>query len=542
MSINIKFSDYSIDHIKDYVDNKLFLKLKRLNVDTIKDLTELDVDFFKKQRGVGKNAVNLLIQLKEYIVKNEDRVLKYVQDKTKIITIPKEDSSSNFLLHISSVVSTYCSFLKKTEYQTVIEKYYGISENKKLDYKDLGALFNYSAERVRQLRKKYLKEIQIFFENGVDEKKKIRINETLLNIILKIKEEFKNKGCIVLDDFKEYVKLNFNIINADKYHNELYLLFDIIGFTAYGKLETSFTESSLLSTDLNTYKNFPKIGEIAIDFLKNKCIDVSDEELIIRIKKSVGIFDNYQIINFLKRLPEIEILDNNRFQIKFHLLSRASDKAYRVLSLKGEEMYIDDIVNEINKEQSSHNLKLYNRESLTLPGDKRFKSFGKTGFWTLKDDVKSTDIIEKLIIKALYRLNKPSSLKEITKEVEKDRANVKENSIHILLSKICYKTVNNNYILKDWKSKYPELEIKEKRKSLKKRNPPSYRINQLDNVVHYLDKKAENKEYASKIIKDLEPLNEKYTSQSFYKLFENENYFQKIMENKSLIVKLKREI
>ena len=241
-------------------------------------------------------------------------------------------------------------------------------------------------------------------------------------------------------------------------------------------------------------------------------------------------------------MPEIEILDNNRFQIKFHLLSRASDKAYRVLSLKGEEMYIDDIVNEINKEQSSHNLKLYNRESLTLPGDKRFKSFGKTGFWTLKDDVKSTDIIEKLIIKALYRLNKPSSLKEITKEVEKDRANVKENSIHILLSKICYKTVNNNYILKDWKSKYPELEIKEKRKSLKKRNPPSYRINQLDNVVHYLDKKAENKEYASKIIKDLEPLNEKYTSQSFYKLFENENYFQKIMENKSLIVKLKREI
>ena len=85
MSINIKFSDYSIDYIKDYVDNKLFLKLKRLDVVTIKDLIELDLDFFKNQRGVGENAVKLLIQLKEYIVKNEDRVLKYVQDKTKII-------------------------------------------------------------------------------------------------------------------------------------------------------------------------------------------------------------------------------------------------------------------------------------------------------------------------------------------------------------------------------------------------------------------------------------------------------------------------
>ena len=33
-------------------------------------------------------------------------------------------------------------------------------------------------------------------------------------------------------------------------------------------------------------------------------------------------------------------------------------------------MYIDDIVHEINKEQSKYGLKIYNRESLTLPGDK----------------------------------------------------------------------------------------------------------------------------------------------------------------------------
>ena len=113
MSINIKFSEYSIDHIKDYIDNKLFLKLKRLDVESIKDLIELDIDFFKNQKGIGENAVNLLIQLKEYIGKNEERVLKYVQEKTNIITIPKEDSESNFLIQTSSVVSKYCSFFKK---------------------------------------------------------------------------------------------------------------------------------------------------------------------------------------------------------------------------------------------------------------------------------------------------------------------------------------------------------------------------------------------------------------------------------------------
>ena len=103
-----------------------------------------------------------------------------------------------------------------------------------------------------------------------------------------------------------------------------------------------------------------------------------------------------------------------------------------------------------------------------------------------------------------YRLDKPSSLKQIVNEVKKDRANVKESSVHILLSKICYKTVDNNYILKEWKSKYPKLDIKEKRNKIKKPNPPAYRKKQLDDVVKYLDKKEKNKEYASKIIKDLE--------------------------------------
>ena len=78
-----------------------------------------------------------------------------------------------------------------------------------------------------------------------------------------------------------------------------------------------------------------------------------------------------------------------------------------------------------------------------------------------------------------------------------------------------------------------------KRKSIKKPKPLTHRIKQLEDVIQYLNNKSENKEYASKLIKDLEPLNEKYSSQSFYKLFENENYFEKIMENKSLFVKLK---
>lgn len=542
----IKFSGYNIDLIKEHIDTKLYLKLKRLNVSSIEDLLAIDIqEFSRYNRAAEKNTVVLLLNLKEYIIKNEDEVLDFIKEKTKVITLPKNNSELNLLLQISSIVRSFCSYLKKPEYQLIIEKYYGISEGKKLDYQELAALYNYSPERIRQLQKTHLQAIKSFFENGVDEHKKIRIHQDILDAIFKIKEDFQNKGCIVLDDFKQYLKVHFNLNFNDTYSNELDLLFDIIGFNTYGKLETNFTESLLLSTDAKTHKTFPTIGKIAITFLKKKCIDVSEDDLIIKIKKTIGTFENYQIINFLKRLPEIEtfeIAGANRFQIKFHLLPGASDKAFRVLSLKGEQMYIDDIVHEINKEQSKYGLKIYKRESLTLPGDRRFKSFGKTGYWTLKEDPKSTDIIKKLILRALYRLDKPSSFDQIFNEVKKERKNVNKNSIHTLLLNICYKTVDDNYILKDWKSKYPELIIKGKRKTTKKPSPPSHRVRQLEDVIHYLKQKSENREYASKLIKDLEAKDEKYTRQSFYNLFENETYFNKIKEKTSLIVKLKDRI
>ena len=71
-----------------------------------------------------------------------------------------------------------------------------------------------------------------------------------------------------------------------------------------------------------------------------------------------------------------------------------------------------------------------------------------------------------------------------------------------MLSKICFKSVDNYYILKDWKSKYPQLVVKEKRKSIKKPKPLTHRIKQLEDVIQYLNNKLENKEYASKLIKD----------------------------------------
>ena len=51
--MNIKFSNYSIDLIKDFINNKLF-KIKRLEILSIRDLIELDVDFLRIKKELEK--------------------------------------------------------------------------------------------------------------------------------------------------------------------------------------------------------------------------------------------------------------------------------------------------------------------------------------------------------------------------------------------------------------------------------------------------------------------------------------------------------
>ena len=203
-------------------------------------------------------------------------------------------------------------------------------------------------------------------------------------------------------------------------------------------------------------------------------------------------------------------------------------------------MYIDDIVSKINSLQIEHKSKLYDRHSLTLHSDKRFKSFGKTGKWILSSSNTPTETIEILIKKAVIRLDKPSTLEEIISKVNEERKNVNIKSIQILLSKICHKTDGKLYILKEWKNKYKDLNLLEKRKKYTRKNQPIYRLNQIKDVTAYLENKNQNKDYAPSIIKSLSSKDSKYTTQSFYKIFENKKYFEKIFEGKSLIIKLKK--
>jgi hypothetical protein len=540
---NIKFSDYSIDNLKSFLEKKLFLKLNKIGVKTIGDFEKLTLNEFSSHKGIGSNAIKLFLDFKTYFKNNKISLFDKIKEENelKILPISKFESEDlNFLEELSKTVINFCDNTLKVKYSKIFLDYYGLGTDKSSNA-DIALINNISNERVRQIRIKILKQFIQFVNQGIDLKNKIKLREDITNNLNKIKLEFNGIECFVFKEFKKYFSTEFKINSIDNFSNELEFLIDFLNYSFLGKLESQYTKAVIVTTNLKSKKIYSKIIEHTLLILKKECIKISENDLIINLKKKIGRFENKNIIRFIKTLPEIDCIKvngNYLYEIKFHLLSRASDKAYRILHENKKEMYIDDIVSKINSLQIEYKSKLYDRHSLTLHSDKRFKSFGKTGKWILSSSNTPTETIETLIKKALIRLDKPSTLEEIISKVNEERKNVNIKSIQILLSKICHKTDDKLYILKEWKNKYKDLKLLEKRKKYIRKNQPIYRLNQIKDVTVYLENK--NKDYASSIIKSLSSKDSKYTTQSFYKIFENKKYFEKIFEGKSLIIKLKK--
>ena len=540
---NIKFSDYSIDNLKSFLEKKLFLKLNKIGVKTIGDFEKLTLNEFSSHKGIGSNAIKLFLDFKTYFKNNKISLFDKIKEENelKILPISKFKSDElNFLEELSKTVINFCDNTLKVKYSKIFLAYYGLGTDKSSNA-DIALINNISNERVRQIRIKILKQFIQFVNQGIDLKNKIKLREDITNNLNKIKLEFNGIECFVFKEFKKYISTEFKINSIDNFSNELEFLIDFLNYSFLGKLESQYTKAVIVTTNLKSKKIYSKIIEHTLLTLKKECIKISENDLIINLKKKIGRFENKNIIRFIKTLPEIDCIKvngNYLYEIKFHLLSRASDKAYRILHENKKEMYIDDIVSKINSLQIEYKSKLYDRHSLTLHSDKRFKSFGKTGKWILSSSNTPTETIETLIKKALIRLDKPSTLEEIISKVNEERKNVNLKSIQILLSKICHKTDDKLYILKEWKNKYKDLKLLEKRKKYIRKNQPIYRLNQIKDVTVYLENK--DKDYASSIIKSLSSKDSKYTTQSFYKIFENKKYFEKIFEGKSLIIKLKK--
>lgn len=539
-------SEILIKNIREEIPSILMAKLEAANLSNLEEVLSIELQEFSQGKGIGKAVVNKMQEFQERIRENLEEFADLQTQNTKVHYLPiNEDivSTSNFLDISLETVTDFLNLLPKNEHRGIINHLYALNNVDIFTQDDLSLYYSLTRERIRQLKYELLEDIKSVFQGELNEGLRCHIRQSVSEEFKEVQEYLSNKRVFSFFELVENFRDRYSCDNASENKPIINLLIDLFGFSKCRKVESVFTKADLIVVDENNRKNFLKAADKTLRHLKKKIIPINEMQAVIEIRRSNKSLQNSQIIDVLNVLPEIEILDSGDqtfYQVKFEHLSSAADRAYRVLLEKGDPMYIDNIVSEINHRLAhTGTSKIYDRHSLAIAADKRFVSMAKTGFWTLKEWKKNIDKLEDLVKNALYKLNKPSTYDEIFEVIEEDRPNIKENSVRAIVGRDCLKVTGNNWILPEWKQKYSNLAFV-KRKKRVNTTEPEHRTEQRALVIKYLVKKLGKKELASKIIKDISPLDSRFSKVSFYKLFKQEEYFIKDDTDK-LVIELRSQ-
>ncbi|BFP43218.1 hypothetical protein FGF1_40630 [Flavobacteriaceae bacterium GF1] len=538
-------SEIKIQHIIETIPSILLKKFDSLGITNLQEVEEIDIQEFSKKKGMGKSVISKLQGYQDYIEHNLIDLIELQESKTKQYSIPLDYSNLNpesFIDLINETVSDYLNLGDNDLQKGIINHYYGLNSSDKYTLEELSDYYQKTRERIRQLKVLTLEKIDSFLSKGIDEELRCNCINELCSNYVELKNQVFEQKILSRETLIEFLIENYSYNN--KNDEVINLIIDLFSLHICGKVETYFTTADILIIDKSEKKKFLKTADLVLRTLKKSISPLNEMQVIINCKRKAKTIANKDIIKAIEILPEIEMIQNgdiNLYQVKFEFLSSASDRVYRVLIENGDTMYIDNIVSDINRRLiHSNTSKIYDRHSLAIASDSRFIALGKTGYWGLKIWGKNSVKIELLIKKALYKLDKPSSYDEIYQEVIKERPKLKESSVRSLIGRDCLKVESEKWILPEWKQKYSSLAFA-KRKKREVTHEPEYRIEQRVKVIEYLNQKQSKQALASEIIKALQPLDKHFTRVSFYKLFEQNEYFIKSKNGNRIVISLKQQ-
>lgn len=535
--------DIEIDTIKEILPGLLVHKFALLGVKTLGDITHLNTNDLLKIRGTGKKSVADLLELQKRISNNPKEFLEYFESVTKVHLLPLNRSyPGEFLFSLlDEAIFDFINLNKNELYKRTILLYYGLSGNKTYTLDEIGSYSDVTRERVRQVKDKMKNLIGRLVRGQFIDEYKCQLYKPLVAELNKLSDRLLTLNIFTFEQLKNLFRADFNYQISEKNEGLIRLLIESLGMEFAGKAESNFTKAEFIFCKQAEKRNFFTTARVTLKVLQEIVKPISEMDAIIKVKKSNRSFINSHIKTAINLLPEIEILsskDQTFYQVSFEALSNARDRAFRILKERGNSMYIDEIVAEINhKLANSETPKIYDWFSLALASDKRFKAKQKTGYWDLSEWNTNRDRIEDLIRNTLHSLDKPATAEEIIDLIKEERPQLKEKSIKSLIGRDCLKVECEKFILPEWKQRYPSLAFI-KRKQRINTNEPEHKTLLRQKIIEFLKNKDEGSDKASKIIKTILPLDSKFKRQAFYKIFNETQYFKKINENGNLKIQL----
>lgn len=535
--------DIKIETIQEILPGLLINKFNLLGLKTLGDIVNLKTADLSKVWGAGKISISDLESLQQKIKTDPEVYLDFYDSVTKIQVLPinKPDREKCHLQLLDESILDYISLIKNERFKMIILYSYGLNGNKVYTMEEIGSIFNITNEGVRQRTKKLVNEVGDLLQGKLLDKYKCRICNPLVSLLKKLTDKLKSSGIFTFEQLKNILHTEFNYqVNSSK-DGMIRLILESLGMEFGGKYDCNFSKAEYIYCDITQKNDFISTARQTLHTLKYVAKPVNEMDAIIEVKRNDKNLKDEYIIIAINSLPEIEILssDNqNLYQVRFESLGNARNRAFRILKERGETMYIDEIISEINQRLTNSDTPIvYTRFSFGLAIDDRFKPKQKTGFWDLAEWNLNTERIEDLIRIALHLLNRPSTNTEIIKIIKGERPQLKESSIRSLIGRDCLKVEGEKFILPEWKQRYQKLSFAKRKRRINTKERGHITLLR-QRIIEHLNKQNGQVDSALKIIESVLPTSPKFNKQALYKIFRDNDHFSRFVEDGRIFVQL----
>jgi DNA-directed RNA polymerase delta subunit len=396
------------------------------------------------------------------------------------------DSKEEFLSSLNgnlaeafpAIVALYLSKKKSATIardSDVLKKRFGLNGQKKYTLEDLGAFYDVTRERIRQIEAKSIRELRLVLKDEF-KKSSWKLSSQIYSSYESFQENLKEyKWLILREDIDHIFVDRFGGTLVTEY---LDLFMEVSGYTKIPKNIAGFRgeiSEAWCVSDKYVKKEIESVFQ-ALDHIYDMADYMSVFDLIVNAKRksrNKSNISNDTLKIALSATKDIEFHDES-IAVKFSKLKNVSDKAYRILKSNGLPMHFSKIAQEINfLSNSSDYSDLIKESSLKgqLVADERFVPIGRSGNWALSNwnDVSNITIVQ-AIESVFHSAGKQLKFSEIKSAVEILRPDASSKSLKVYLNNqsIFSRVGRGEYALSTWRIQ--PLEKLKKRESISASN------------------------------------------------------------------------
>lgn len=412
--------------------------LIRSHINSIGELLESRLSSYKSIKGIGVKACQEIdMALTKFSLE------PIIPDDTRTRLYEVETKKPNLINEIVPFTKALMQILNHEREFEVLKLRYGLEGSNSYTLQEIGDFYGISRERVRQIEEQAKTNIKKYITGAFSDSKwlvpKNITNEAidLINALQGLGDFFTEAEVVIFLQKRYIFEFHNNDLGEVRLWLELAGLEELPKATA-NNMSRIFVEPAWISPDKIDKKVLYDVISVIYHSLLEEIKPITRFELVVEVNRKLKKKIDPQYFEYTTRIcPDIEILNDNSYQLSLKSLPSAGDKAYRVLYEANKPLHLREILREINYQQvkagASANVHSRSLQQQLVMSNK-IEPIGRSGEWSLVNwKHVSKDSILELMQEFLHLKQTAVTAKDIYEYVHSKRDSVKLISVQTYL-------------------------------------------------------------------------------------------------------------